>query len=671
MLKNFRFPLSTFPIAIAVTMALAYGLLSPRQGFYWDDWPFTWIARNLGAEGFVRYFASNRPVRAYFYILLYPLLGYHPFTWQIFSLALRTATGISLWYLLRQVWPQYPRAMAALVLLFLVYPGFSQQPLAVTYSSFFFVQTLLFLSILLNLIAIRTPWRALPLTLAALALSAVNLFTMEYFVGLEALRVLFIWHATEAPTPRARLVAALKTWAPYAALLGIYLFWRVFIFGFILYKPELVSQAAAAPAQTLLNLPITVINDIATGGLTVWLMSFRLPDAAAFGRASTLVYAILTLGGVFLTTLYLLRLASGDPQPDSASRRARANQWIALGLFAMLAAGGIFWVTRLIIRPEFPNDRFLLPFALGSAFFLVGLLERFARPARLRVVLVGLLVGFGIGQQFQYGNFYRREWERQQNFFWQFTWRAPELRPGTLIVSYESPFTVYTDNSLTAPFNWIYAPENTTQQMDVMYYYLSVRLPLGRPLTTPGQPIAQDYLAATFAGNTDQMLVIDYTPPACLRVYHPVADLGIPMLPGDLRDVQPLSNLNQIITDPPAPALPQPEFIFGPEPPHGWCYYYQKADLARQRGDWDAVARLGDLAFALDDRPNEASERVVFIEGYARVGRWDDALTLTRQARAITPAMQPMLCATWQRIAADGGDLSVVTGIRAELGCQP
>jgi hypothetical protein len=154
-------------------------------------------------------------------------------------------------------------------------------------------------------------------------------------------------------------------------------------------------------------------------------------------------------------------------------------------------------------------------------------------------------------------------------------------------------------------------------------------------------------------------------------VYHPVADLGIPMLPGDLRETQPLSNLNQIIPDPPAPAMPQPEAIFGPEPPHGWCYYYQKADLARQRRDWAEVARLGDLAFALNDNPNEVSERVVFIEGYARMGRWDDALALTREARAITPAMQPMLCAAWGRILAEGGDPAVAASIRAELACQP
>ena len=52
-----------------------------------------------------------------------------------------------------------------------------------------------------------------------------------------------------------------------------------------------------------------------------------------------------------------------------------------------------------------------------------------------------------------------------------------------------------------------------------------------------------------------------------------------------------------------------PPMLFGPEPPHTWCYYFQKADLARQRGDWDEVARLGDeareLGFAALDVSDE------------------------------------------------------------------
>jgi hypothetical protein len=32
----------------AVLTLLAYGLLLPVTGFYWDDWHFAWIAKFLG-----------------------------------------------------------------------------------------------------------------------------------------------------------------------------------------------------------------------------------------------------------------------------------------------------------------------------------------------------------------------------------------------------------------------------------------------------------------------------------------------------------------------------------------------------------------------------------------------------------------------------------------------
>jgi hypothetical protein len=73
--------------------------------------------------------------------------------------------------------------------------------------------------------------------------------------------------------------------------------------------------------------------------------------------------------------------------------------------------------------------------------------------------------------------------------------------------------------------------------------------------------------------------------------------------------------LDNVITDGDAP-LPS-SAIFGDEPVHGWCYYYQKADLARQRGDWEEVARLAEEVDILDLRPNDQIEWMPFLQSYA------------------------------------------------------
>jgi hypothetical protein len=65
-------------------------------------------------------------------------------------------------------------------------------------------------------------------------------------------------------------------------------------------------------------------------------------------------------------------------------------------------------------------------------------------------------------------------------------------------------------------------------------------------------------------------------------------------------------------------APPRHRVLFGPEPPPGWCFHYQRARLAQEQGDWEGVARLGDAALARGLRPLAASETTVFAEGYAR-----------------------------------------------------
>jgi len=94
--------------------------------------------------------------------------------------------------------------------------------------------------------------------------------------------------------------------------------------------------------------------------------------------------------------------------------------------------------------------------------------------------------------------------------------------------------------------------------------------------------------------------------------------------------------------------------IYGPEPEHGWCYYFEKADLARQMGDWDEVAQLGDKAFKLDDYPNSPIERFVFIEGYAHVGDWDKALEYSKVSYKVSKDyVGPLLCQLWERVASE------------------
>ena len=117
--------------------------------------------------------------------------------------------------------------------------------------------------------------------------------------------------------------------------------------------------------------------------------------------------------------------------------------------------------------------------------------------------------------------------------------------------------------------------------------------------------------------------------------------------------------------------------MIGAEPQHGWCYFFEKADLARQLEDWAEVTRLGDQAQAAGFQPdtpgaNSPYEWLPFIEGLGRSGRWQEAADLTRQADVVDPAYRAMLCEVWvngfagQEAASQG----VIEPVRQSLGCS-
>ncbi|MEW5827403.1 MAG: hypothetical protein AB1846_00820 [Chloroflexota bacterium] len=691
MSRKLTLPTWTTPLLFGAVVFLAYGLLARQQGFYWDDLPFAWIGRYFGAEGYARYFATNRPLRTWFFALFNSLLGQNPFYWQLFALFWRWMTGLSLWGLLRLVWPKAERQIVWVVLLFLIYPGFGQQYIAINYSNFFFIQTVLFVSLALMVLALKHRRWFWPLTVVSLGLSALNLFTLEYFALLDLLRPILIWvviaenqkftiEHTENTEKNKKIsvdsvisVVRIKTTArhttPYYLLITIYLLWRVFIFKFQTYQPVLADEMQVSPWIASLGLLGTLLHDLYVTGIEAWVNAFKIPNLTAFGPRSTLVYAGAVIAGAVGVAVFSWVTGANH------SSRKTAFAWILSGLAAMLLAGVPFWLTRLPIRLEFPNDRFTLPFALGVSLVLVGLLELLPPRRWLQPVIVALLVGLAVGVQFQNANLYRRDWTLVRSFFWQLTWRAPALEPDTLLLSFASPVAHSSDNSMTAPLNWTYAPGLGGWQMPYLYYFIDVRLGKSLPALAPGLPISEDYLTTYFEGSTSNAVVLDYAPPGCLRILHPGYDAGIPLLPPLTKDALPLSNLDRIIPGD-GPAARPPDFLFGPEPERRWCYYFEKAELARQLGDWAEVARLGEKAFALGDYPNEATERVVFLEGYARTGNLAKARKLSDQTIAVTPLAGPMLCQTWARIeqSTDWGaeDLALIRETQAGLECgQP
>jgi len=670
--SGFRFPPASAPLFLLVVCVLAYGLLIPQLGFYWDDLLSVWMRYQLGPEAMARCFSVSRPVLGTFFQITTSIIPPEPFYWQVFALFWRWVTGVSLWALIRCLWPEENRFAVGVSLLFLVYPGFNQQFVAFVYSHYFAVLAFYLISLLCTAWSLRHPRWFWPLTLLSLLLAAANLWMLEYFFFLELLRPVVIWLALRATVPgfRARSRRAATIWLPYLAVFLLTVLWRLFIFNDQIYAYNFALRFRAEFFEAPLSLAQTVLTSLWSASAAAWSRVFTFPDPNVWESGAILSYVAVVLGAGVILLVYLFR-SHGNLNHNEDRTRDHAPWAVGLGLFALLIAGWPFWLIDFHPSLGFPSNRFTLPLMLGVSLLLAGLLELLPRK-RVRVIIMTALVSLAVGRHFLWANEYRREWDVQTTLFWQLSWRVPALKPDTLLLMNDGALRYYADNSLSAPLNWIYAPDDRSEHISFVLFHPRSRLGGSLPSLEKDQPIRYNFIAGTFTGNTSQAIAFYFRPPACLRVLDPDLDAVNPLIPELMRAAAPLSRTDTILPEG-TPHLPE---LYYPEPPHDWCYYFEKADLARQQGDWQRVVELGDEAFGSGHRPYDPVERFVFIEGYAHVGNWERARRLSLQSYYYSPFnVGPLLCGLWERIAATTPDTpekqSIVQVLWEEINCYP
>lgn len=665
------------PLALLLVTAIGYAPIVHRLGFYWDDWPSIWLLNNWGAEGFRQGFASDRPLLAWVFMLTTPIFGQSAVAWQYFSIFTRWLSSLVWWWALSGLWPGNSRQVFWVALLFAIYPGFSQQYIAVTYSNAFLVFVLFIFSFGAMIWAHRKPAWFWPLMALSLLSAAFSMFITEYFFGLELLRPFILWHLMDAfETKRERSRQVSLHWLPYLGILFPFVIWRMLIAPSPRAEVLLFSDFAAAPLSTAFKLLRTILGDFLEVNLAAWVHDLNPAylkdfDASVLTLLAGSVVAGAAIIFIFLTWLYRQnQVNKGQLSPSSWARQA-----LSLGLVGFLVSGWAIWITDLHIELLFPYDRFTLITMMSTSLLIAGLIGLLDRNPIASTLILSVLVGFSVGIQFQHRLVYRQEWLSQKNFFWQLYWRAPGLQPGTVVLTSEIPFTYYSDNSLSAPLNWIYAPDDSSKEMPYLLYDIEARLGQGLPSIEPGLPVTIHYRAADFNGSTSQAIVLFYDPPRCLKVMNPALDRFLPVKPLYIREAARLSRLDLIRLDP-TPESGPPLHLFGPEPPHNWCYYFEKAELHAQFGDWSKVAEMADRALKINKHFTEknVSELIPFAMGYAYTGNWEKAVQLSQKAYEIWDKTQYPLCDAWQEIrrntATDAAQQAALAQIRNSIGCR-
>ncbi len=661
------------PLVLLAACGLAFGITIPWLGLYADDWPFIYVNHIAGLHGVVDFISWVRPVAAWVFAAAAAMIGTHFWLYHLLLLLLRWVDSLLFWRVLRRVWPSQPRLALWAALLFAVFPAFKQQPLALEYIPHFLALGLLFGSLWLSLYLAQTPHlshRRFVLLWSLAWLGSLQVFIIEYFAGLELLRaVLVAIVLLPSLPPTVAIRKSLRLWLPFLPGMAAFALWRVFLVGFPSYQPELVQDLRSTPFAALGVLARTILHDLWLAGVGTWLQPFiDLP----VGSRALLIWAALSGASALAFAIYLMRFAPKNQHRNGFISPAWG--YVGLGLYAMLIAGWPFWITHIPLWLSFPWDRTSLAFMVGASLLAAGILGLFeSLLARWQVrlsavpnlVLVGVL-GASIGLHFQNANAYRKEWSLLTSFYWQMTWRAPGLQPGTAIVLDQSPFNFHVDKFLSPALNWTYAPESRT--LDTPYAVLDFYKLWGKslPPETSKEPLKTQYGTLTFNGDTHHLLVVVYAPPGCLRVLTLDSQTHLLISP-ELKQTLSLSNPEVIDPTPINPA--HPAAFLGPEPVHGWCYSFEKADLALQQGDPNRTAALGDQALSTGLSPKQPSEYLVFVEAYALLGRWQDAQSLSQKVAQSGDFYQRAACATWDRLT-QTTDAAKAQAVKAALSCR-
>jgi len=667
LLKN----LDYFPLLLLILCFLIFGLLIPFLGFYWDDFPYLWFGHIGGPTGVFNAIALDRPLLGLFYLLPITLFKTSSVLWQVFAILSRWLFTISVYYFLKELWPERKSINKLLILLFLVYPGFSQQWISVIYSHIFLVFALYFYSLKIFTTAIRKHPRHtyLPVILS-ISISLLCMSAVEYVVGLEVLRPLIIYQflsRKNKDSKRRILFQTLQLWLPYLISGSAFIIYRLFFARSVLYKQQIISDQTSTIANTIMKIGFEQFKNIWASVISAWGLVVTPLNSLDFSSKIDMIYLSLTFMFFIFAFFFSRRLLVG-------TRKSPDFKWIretAVGsVISLLAAGLPFAAANLFPGIIFPSDRFFLPFILGSSTLVFILISLLQKKNLVFTVLFSLIFSLSASFQFLLADTYRKDWILFQDFIQQFSWRVPSIQADTVFITDDMPMRYFSDNSLTAPVNWLYASEYSNESLPYLMSFTDIRLGNSLKSLKPGHTIYHPYRTFSFSGSTDQMVYFYFDPPGCFHIADPELDILNPLVSDTIRFDLGASDPSLINY-----SYGQNVTFFTSEQINpSWCYYYQKASLAAQKENWSEVAHLADKAFSLDDYPNDASERMPYIEAFAMTGDLESAVQQSHLVHKISALYDPMLCTLWERIEnniiEEQNYSRIIQNIQTEYKCQ-
>jgi hypothetical protein len=610
---------------------IAYLPNLPKFGYFNDDWYLMYAANANGPGAFEGIYSIDRPARASVMAAAFSLFGMDPLYYNLSAFLFRVLGAFAFLWTVRTLWPRQTTATAIMALLFLIYPGFLSTPNAIDYQA---QQISLFLALVSIAVSVQAILESrlfvkILLWLVATVTAVAYLGLVEYFLGMEVFRLglifVLVLRASNGEIWQ-RMIRAFSRYAFFAVGPLLFLIWRFFIFESERKATDIgaqFSQFGESPLLVLVRWGVTLLQDSFESIFltwevplsSVWNVSLRLREMFLAGMLVSAAVGI---------TLLIMSLENQAENEGETSKWRTEALW--LGLISVIA--GLVPVALSNREAGFYYfSRYMLASSAGTVIFVTTVIYYF-NTRLTRQLAVSLLVVAAVLTHHLNGVSAARATEAMRNFWWQVSWRVPQLRPETTLVANYSHASIEEDYFVWGPANLIYYPESSDpeQLKPVVGAAVLTRDNLVAILNQedPKQVVRRSIITSM---NYDNILIV--TQPfngACVQII----DGKLPLVSGfeqyDVMLAAASSNLDSISYD--EVSNSPPTVVFGQEPEHGWCYYYEKAALAYQKGNWQEVLALGGEARKKGFSAIDPVEWMPFIQAAAILGDQQEILGL-------------------------------------------
>lgn len=609
-----------FSVALLTLVSAAvYLFFVPKFGYLNDDWYLMFAAGAKGPSVFWDIFAIDRPLRALVMIPAYRLFGADPLYYNLSAFLFRLLSGVFFLWILRTLWPGRKRITLWMALLFLLYPGFLSQPNAIDYLSHMAGLAAGMFSIGLTLKAVQsnTRTRKALIYLPSILLGWFYLSQIEWYIGLEFFRFacVFLLAFRLNETIWARVVRFLQYSLPAALIPAVFLAWRLLYFESERGATDIdlqLSDLRAEPFAFLLKYLSTLLNDFTDVLLHAWWLPLRRLSVGFTAQQWLPGFGI---AFVVLLLLWIFSRGSQTPQEtESGSRSVWRREVFWVGIGAIIA--GLLPVILVGRSVDFKNfSRYTLIASVGAALLWPLVLSAISN-ARLRNALFGILIVSAALTHYANGYVKTRETEATRNFWWQVSWRIPQMGPGATLVTHYA-VAAEEDYFTWGPANLIYHPESDHEKyvQPALYAVILNEETVEKVFAREPQDYSNRRSIRTYPNYRNILILTQPRYFSCVQVIdlHQVELSSFE--DSRVAQIAPYSEAEQISLNVPfqiPPAIP-----FGFEPPKEWCYFYEKASYARQIGDWAEVFRLGEEAISQGFFARDQIEWMPFLQAYA------------------------------------------------------